>query len=524
MFLFLSFGILDAGARCDAERHQAADHSDPAARLDSAVRAARTQADERAVVNRECADIRSNFREEDTTWRCRNVAKLLYIHCWATRAISASDLNNANQYVAGLALSALGEISSPVMCRDLAGEVERLLKSNNSYLRKKAVLCAFRMIQKVPSLKDGFVPQMQALLSEKNHADWLLCTFLTTFDISQIRCFEYTAENRPPGQHGCATNAFHRPGLPEDPDVSIRRRAMELSFALVNPTNVKSMAKELLTFLETADNEFKQQCSSSLFVMYAPSRKWQMDTMIKALRLLIQLIGECNDQQVYAVRELYRCLRDADLDTKQPLVQVACWSVGEYGDLLVSSSAATDDEREPLDLSEREIVRILEGIIRSKHSLLVTREYAINAAMKLSTRFSDAVEIQQRAAEYTSLFEKPQQFRFGIMERMPVVKRGSAADHSLSDVEGGGLTVPNADDTDDLLGYHGRKETPGRSPVRNIPIILASDSPAENGHSWQTNLQQPTGNAAQDILNLLDLDTSRPHKGAPCNQRHVCAR
>lgn len=44
------------------------------------VRAARTAADERAVVNRECAEIRSSFREEDTTWRCRNVAKLLYIH------------------------------------------------------------------------------------------------------------------------------------------------------------------------------------------------------------------------------------------------------------------------------------------------------------------------------------------------------------------------------------------------------------------------------------------------------------
>lgn len=53
----------------------------------------------------------------------------------------------------------------------------------------------------------------------------------------------------------------------KDADVSIRRRAMELSFALVNSTNVKSMAKELLLFLETADNEFKQQCSSSLFVM-----------------------------------------------------------------------------------------------------------------------------------------------------------------------------------------------------------------------------------------------------------------
>lgn len=45
-----------------------------------AIRAARTAADERAVVNKECAYIRSTFREEDTLYRCRNVAKLLYIH------------------------------------------------------------------------------------------------------------------------------------------------------------------------------------------------------------------------------------------------------------------------------------------------------------------------------------------------------------------------------------------------------------------------------------------------------------
>lgn len=44
------------------------------------IRAARTAADERAVVQKECAYIRSLFREEDNTWRCRNVAKLLYIH------------------------------------------------------------------------------------------------------------------------------------------------------------------------------------------------------------------------------------------------------------------------------------------------------------------------------------------------------------------------------------------------------------------------------------------------------------
>lgn len=33
------------------------------------IRAARTQAEERAVVNKECAYIRSTFRDEDSVWR-----------------------------------------------------------------------------------------------------------------------------------------------------------------------------------------------------------------------------------------------------------------------------------------------------------------------------------------------------------------------------------------------------------------------------------------------------------------------
>ena len=44
------------------------------------IRSARTAADERSVVNKECATIRDSFRDQDNTYRCRNVAKLLYIH------------------------------------------------------------------------------------------------------------------------------------------------------------------------------------------------------------------------------------------------------------------------------------------------------------------------------------------------------------------------------------------------------------------------------------------------------------
>jgi hypothetical protein len=44
------------------------------------VRSCKTQADERACIHKECAAIRTAFKEENNELRHRNVAKLLFIH------------------------------------------------------------------------------------------------------------------------------------------------------------------------------------------------------------------------------------------------------------------------------------------------------------------------------------------------------------------------------------------------------------------------------------------------------------
>lgn len=94
-------------------------------------------------------------------------------------------MNSTTQFVVGLALCTLGAIASPEMARDLASEVERLMKSPNAYIRKKATLCAFRVIRRVPDLMEIFLPATRSLLSEKNHG----MLFVESLSVGSIRKF-----------------------------------------------------------------------------------------------------------------------------------------------------------------------------------------------------------------------------------------------------------------------------------------------------------------------------------------------
>jgi len=43
-----------------------------------------------------------------------------------------------------------------------------------------------------------------------------------------------------------------------DPDISIRRKALELTYSIINSENVKALVKEMINYLLVADPEFKE--------------------------------------------------------------------------------------------------------------------------------------------------------------------------------------------------------------------------------------------------------------------------
>jgi AP-1 complex subunit gamma-1 len=488
-----------------------------------------------------------------------------------------SDLGHSNQYIVGLALCTLGNIASVEMSRDLFAEVETLISTSNTYIRRKAALCAMRICRKVPDLQEHFLEKAAQLINDRNHGVLLSgLTFVTSlcevdeedeeggaagiiekfrqFVPALVRTLKGLASSGYAPEHDVmgitdpflqvkilrllrvlargdtqtseqindilaqvATNTDssknvgnsilyeavltildieadsglrvlgvnilgkfltnrdnniryvalntlikvvaiepnavqrHRNTILEclrDPDISIRRRALELSFTLINESNVRVLIRELLAFLEVADNEFKPTMTSQIGIAadkYAPNKRWHVDTMLRVLTLagnyvkepimssFIRLIATTPELQTYAVQKLYAALKK-DI-TQESLTQAGSWCVGEFGDALLRGGQYEEEELVQV-VKESEIIDLFATILNSSYATQVTTEYIVTALVKLTTRLTEPaqveriaqllrsnetaldVEVQQRAVEYTNLFSYDQ-VRRGVLEKMP---------------------------------------------------------------------------------------------------------
>ncbi|CAN6596244.1 AP-1 complex subunit gamma-1 [Trichomonascus vanleenenianus] len=677
-----------------------------------AVRAAKTIADERAVIQKESAAIRTSFRENYTNHfiRRQNVAKLLYlftlgerthfgqVECLKLLATSkftdkrlgylgtmllldesqevltlvtnslANDLSHPNQYVVALALCTLANIASTEMARDLFGDIEKIISSSNPYLKKKAALCAMRIITRVPDLEEVFVDKAKALMTDKNHGVLLcgcalvqslceenpdlvpefkpllptllnhlknlstsgyapehdvtgisdpflqvrLLRLLRIFGEGDVQTSEQLSDilaqiasntdssknvgnavlyeavrtifgieadsglrvlgvnllgkflSKDNNTKYVALNTLlnvieieptavqrHRATIIDclkDADISIRRRALELSFALINSSNIRVLVRELLTFLETADAEFRTNLVSQIAVSaekYAPNTRWHIDTILRALKVagdhakenvlsaFITLVITSEDLHLYTVQKLYAALRK-DM-SQQGLVLVGVWLIGEYANVLLKGGSF-EDEGGVQNAAESDIVSLLETILDSTSSEVV-REYVVTALMKLTTRISSTseverikkilesnnksldLEVQQRIAEYCKLFNHDS-VRRGVLEKMPppevredlgakyeAEKHKKKHHHPARRTANGsaGAAAPNSVDL--LLDFAGEEEGNGGNlapaPAANNADLL-SDIFGTSTPSPPVQSPQPQKSNASQILDLFD--------------------
>ncbi|KAF7430752.1 clathrin associated protein complex large subunit [Pleurotus ostreatus] len=233
-----------------------------------------------------------------------------------------------------------------------------------------------------------------------------------------------------------------------DGDISIRRRALELSYALINEQNVRVLIRELLAFLEVADDEFKLGMTTQISLAaekFAPNKRWHIDTVLRVLKLagnfvreeilsaFIRLVAHTPELQAYTASKLYTALQ-ADI-SQESLTLAATWVIGEYSDILLEGGLV--DEDHPKQISDKDVVDLILSTLDSPYSNYLIRQFALASLTKISARHtasqlqqdrvaellakytaSPELELQQRAVEFASLFTLGP-IREGVLERMP---------------------------------------------------------------------------------------------------------
>ncbi|KAL4318328.1 hypothetical protein GQ457_18G021770 [Hibiscus cannabinus] len=335
----------------------------------------------------------------------------------------------------------------------------------------------------------------------------------------------------------------------KDSDASIRKKALDLVYLLVNESNVKPLTKELIEYLEASDQEFKGVLTDkicSLVEKFSPEKIWYIDQMLKVLseagsfvkdevwHALIVVISNASDLHGYSVRALYRALQTTT--EQESLVRVAVWCIGEYGDILVNNVGMLDIE-EPITVTESDAVDAVEVAIKRHTSDLTTKAMALIALLKLSSRFpscsarikdiilqnkqSFVLELQQRSIEFNCILQKHQNIRAALVERMPVLdeatfsgRRAGSLPTSVSTSTGTAHNIPNG------------IAKPAAAPVADLLDLSSDDAPAPSSSggdflqdllgvdlstaSAPPSTSQPPKGGTDVLLDLLSIGTSPP--------------
>lgn len=219
----------------------------------------------------------------------------------------------------------------------------------------------------------------------------------------------------------------------KDPDVSIRQRALELIYHLVNADNVQPLVGELLNYLVLCPREHRGDiCGRILKVVdrYAPyeeeeaSQLWRVDTLITTLTIAgreasrevpsataVYISRSSPSLHAFATHKLVKAIRDDD-GSQHGLLAVGIWCIGEYGDYLLQPYTYTppippptangDGGTTPIQdatsitfmaLDPLAIVETIARVTKRASCPEYIKERALTAYAKLNHRF---LELQQK--------------------------------------------------------------------------------------------------------------------------------
>nr|XP_027187497.1 AP-2 complex subunit alpha-1-like isoform X2 [Cicer arietinum] len=213
----------------------------------------------------------------------------------------------------------------------------------------------------------------------------------------------------------------------KDPDISIRRRALDLLYGMCDVSNAKDIVEELLQYLSTAEFAMREELSLKAAILaekFAPDLSWYVDVILQLIDKagdfvsddiwfrVVQFVTNNEDLQPYAATKAREYLDKPAIH--ETMVKVSAYLLGEFGHLLGRRPGCSSKEifniiHEKLPTVSTATISILLSTYakilmhcQPPDPELQSQIWAIFKKYESSIE----VEIQQRAVEYFALSRK----------------------------------------------------------------------------------------------------------------------
>lgn len=244
----------------------------------------------------------------------------------------------------------------------------------------------------------------------------------------------------------------------KDADISVRRRALDLLFVMCDTDNAERIVDELVAHLAQADAAIREEMVLKIAILaekYATDLRWYVDTILKLISIsgdyvsdaiwhrVVQIVTNHpqGDLQAYTAATLL--VATSPRRCHVTTVRVAAYILGEFGFLIAERPGMSGEEQ----------FRILHQHWPTADTQ--TRSILLTTYAKLSNLYEECrplvapvfarcsnsveVEVQQRAAEYSSMREAfSLEAVEDLLREMPPFeeKKTSALEQRLKEKEG----------------------------------------------------------------------------------------
>ncbi|KAL3518479.1 hypothetical protein ACH5RR_021068 [Cinchona calisaya] len=346
----------------------------------------------------------------------------------------------------------------------------------------------------------------------------------------------------------------------KDPDISIRRRALDLLYGMCDVSNAKDIVEELLQYLSSSDFAMREELSLKIAILsekFAPDLSWYVDVILQLIDKagdfvsddiwfrVVQFVTNNEDLQPYAALKAREYLDKPAVH--ETMVKVSAYILGEYSHLLA---------RRP-GCSSKEIFGIIHEKLPTVSTSTISILLSTYAKILMHTQPPDPelqsqiwaifnkygscidIEIQQRAVEYIALSRKGAAL-MDILAEMPkfperqssLIKKAESTEADTAEQSAIKLRAQQQSSNALVVTNHPANGTPSVSQLSLVKVPTMSnedgDSPdpavtEANGALTVVDPQPPATPAADLLGDLLGPLAIEGPPGAAAEPEHNMA-